>query len=206
MDWSLNLGPVNIWCEFEEDLLKPNGRREHKDNILGYLKWNHRAHKMDWYLDGGPINIEWEYCKVFQVRNILHCWRTKSMSSGFNNWIPLRPEMTQSRQWARSPWRSSEVLFVRLLLISQYKSQKGTLSLNWTLSLSSLLGKTGLWRSCQRSTRSPRSPNTRLKMSNNLRHSYAPLHNLSGGSLPLPSSEALMVHWGSETLRVLGVS
>ena len=43
--------------------------------------------------------------------------------------------MSESRQWLESPWRSSEVLFVRLLHYSKCKGQTGTLSLIWTLSL-----------------------------------------------------------------------
>ena len=51
----------------------------------------------------------------------------------------------------------------------------------------------------------PRGPNNRLRMSNDLRHSYVPFHPVPGGSLPLPSSGALMAHWGSEAFIVLGV-
>ena len=41
--------------------------------------------------------------------------------------------MTESRQWSKSPRRSLEILFVRLVHYSKYESQTGTLSLNWTL-------------------------------------------------------------------------
>ena len=127
------------------------------------------------------------------------------MCNGFSTWTRLRLGMAESRQWAQSHRSAKKDLVVQLPHCSQYGSQIGTLSLYWTLSLLPLLGKTGLQRSCQRCTQSPRSPRMRLQMSNNLTLSFASFHLLTRGSLPKPGSETLKAYWGSESLRVLRV-
>ena len=72
-DWSLDLGPMNIWCEFEEDSLKTALWSAHKKK-RSWSPCGHECHlwmgTMYWGRDTGPMNI-WCRFEKDQLKNLL---------------------------------------------------------------------------------------------------------------------------------------
>ena len=67
MDWNLDLSPMNIWCEFEEDQLKTVFCRLHivKNEVGPLVATNVTNEWWKWIesLDHGPVNIWREFEK-----------------------------------------------------------------------------------------------------------------------------------------------